>query len=138
PAGHPDLRRLPDLPRAGSALNLLDGVRVHPESRAPAADVATARRNRMRTLDADVPLVQVERLAALDARVPQALDAEDVEQPKAVVHVLEREVARLDAGTIEDHPPGVRARLFDLFEGERQAARSEAIRRDVQDVRRLL
>src|SRR5258708_1724711 len=69
------------LPGARAPLDLLDGVGVHPESRASAADVAAARGDGLRTLDADVLRVEVvERLPVLDAGVPKAFQVEDVEE----------------------------------------------------------
>src|SRR5437763_11699253 len=90
-----NLRRRPPL-------DLEDTVAVVPPAGAPVPVVAAARRNGVRTLDADVRLVEVEGVAPLLAArgEAEALEVELVEEGEAVVHVLERQVVRPDAGAL--------------------------------------
>src|SRR5262249_41402673 len=106
-----DLRRRPPL-------DLEDAVAVVPPACAPVPVVATARRNGVRALDANVCLVEVEGVAPLlPARgEPEALKVELVEEGESVVHVLERQVIWPDAGALVEDPPHPVACPFPLIE----------------------
>src|SRR5262249_49935560 len=124
-----------DLALAGATLDLLDAVRVHPEPRAPAADVPAARRDRLRAADADVlGLEVVQRLTALDAGEAQAFEVEHVEQAEPVVHVLEVQVVHADAGALEEHACVACGRLLALLEGRHDAAGLKAVGSVVENV----
>src|SRR6201999_3914531 len=66
-AAEPDVGVLLDLPVAGPALDLLDGVGPHPEPGPAGPDVAAAGRQRGRAVDGDVLAgEEVQRFALLD------------------------------------------------------------------------
>src|SRR5438874_2940612 len=91
----PDL----DLTCAGRAAELLDAVGVHGRAAAPGAQIAAARAERVRSLDADVAGVEREGIAAFDAVPLEALQEELRHRCIAVVRIEDIDVAGTQPGT---------------------------------------
>src|SRR6266700_141394 len=66
----------PDLAGAGGAAELLYAVGVHGRTAAPGAQIAAARTERVRALDADIAGVEREGVAAFDAVPLEGLQEE--------------------------------------------------------------
>src|SRR5271154_1727115 len=120
--GDADLGLFLDL-RGRPPLQLEDAVPMIPPAGASVPVVAAAGGNGIRSLNADIRLVEVKSIATLlsTGGEPQPLQVELVKQGEAVVHVFERQIVGTDARAFVENPPHAVAALFPLLQGGRGA-----------------
>src|SRR5580658_930564 len=111
-----------------------------PPAGASIAVVAAAGRNGIRSLNADIGLVEVKSIAPFlsTSGEAQTLQVELMEQSKAVVHVFERQIVRTDARSFVEDPAHAVAALFPLFQSGSDARRFGPRMTMAQDINGLL
>src|SRR5437764_8318753 len=95
-----------DLAGAGGAAELLYAVGVHGGAAAPGAQIAAARAERVRSLDADVAGVEREGIAAFDAVPLEGFQEELRHRCIAVVRIEYINVLGLQPGAVVHSPGG--------------------------------
>src|SRR5579862_1150560 len=127
-----------DLAGAGGAAELLDRVGVHGGAAAPGAEVAARRTERVRALDPDVALVELEGVAALDAVPLEGLEEKLRHRGIAVVRIEYIDVVGPEPGALVHSPGGAVGPVLDLVQIFLGAALPEIVLRVVEHIDRLL
>src|SRR5215469_1434353 len=125
--------------RGRPPLQLEDAVPMIPPAGASVPVVAAAGGNGIRTLNADIRLVEVKSIAPLlsTGGVPQPLQMELVEQGETVVHVFERQIIGANPRAFVEDPPHAVGALFPLLQRGRDAHGWRPGLAMAQDVNRL-
>src|SRR5215472_9522775 len=105
-----------DLPGSGRAAELLDAVGVHRRTGAPVAQIAAARRERVRSLDPDIARVEREGIAAFDAVPLEALQEKLRHRCIAVVRIEYIDVVGPEPGTLVHSSGGAIGPVLDLLQ----------------------
>src|ERR1051325_6047469 len=127
-----------DLAAAGRAAELLDAVGVHSGTAAPSPQIAAARAERVRPLDADIAIVEPESVAALDAVPLEALQEELRHDRIAVVRIENINVVGPQPGALVHPPGGAVGPVLDLVQIFLCAALPETVLRVIEHIDRRL
>src|SRR5262245_8977344 len=127
-----------DLPGAGGAPELFDAIGVHGGAGAPVPQIATARAERMRPLDADITCVKREGISTLHAMPLERFQEKLSHGSVPIVGVEDVYVLRPKPGPFIHSPGRAVGPLFDFVQVWLRGTLSEVVLRMIQHVDRWL